>query len=452
MRWFVLFVLGCGGSSSTPSPDAPPTEDLFVEQSGTRLVRRGHDVAGTPVLSQIFDTARGERCTPRGFGDGKMYCTPFENVVYAYYGDAACTQPVGVGQVVAPTAYVMRYADDDCLDTLAGLYRLGARLPQNTYYVQSGGECRGYTVADIEGVFALGAQVMPSELVEVTISDPVGTHRLRRRFVESADGLRMAHAYHDSELAADCYLSTHADEQAWTCIPARLGYTAFADATCVTPAVDGGRCEAPSYASELSQPSCPYPEITLYRVGAPIGTETYVANSGVCSLHRSDTRTYARGEQVTRVDGAWATVGDGRIQHVIARTEDDLSTGQLYDRELGTRCSVVKAADGSWRCQPQYLVAATMYRDAGCTQPVDVSRQYIGDEGCPARPPVKYAAKSIEVTPQSYALEMHVVTGIDAGPLYQGTPGSCTPAPSRYQYGTVGAALPPSAMAAAQPI
>jgi hypothetical protein len=452
MRWFVLVVLvGCGGRQDIANPDAPPNEDLFVERSGTRLVRRGIDVDGTKLLNQIFDVARGEPCTPQRWTDGNTYCTPYENTTSTRYADAACTQPAAVAYLDASPTYAVRYAEGECVEpTIVELHRLGARLAQTEYYVNDGGECRGYGLSDIEGVFARGAPVVPAELVAVSVTEPIGTHRLRRRFIESGDGLRVGGEHHDRELGADCYLGEHADEQGWTCFPRRLGYTAFADAACATSAIDGGRCEAPVYASEILQPGCPFPDYAFYRVGAQIGTEAYVNSGGVCTAQGYETKVYARGEQVTPAEATRATIGDGRIQRVIARGEDDFPITQLFDRELGARCNVTTATDGSSRCLPQSMPTSTMYRDAACTQPVEVTRRYIGNEGCPLRPPLKFAAKGIELTPLTYAIEVRTVTGPWTGPLYQG-PDVCEPVSPRYHYFALGDVLPPSAMATAVP-
>jgi hypothetical protein len=136
---------------------------------------------------------------------------------------------------------------------------------------------------------------------------------------------------------------------------------------------------------------------------------------------------------------------------VIAHSDDDFATSQLVDRDLGTRCNITTATDDSVRCMPQSLPTYTMYRDAACTQPVEVTRRYISNESCPARPAPQFAAKGIELTPLTYAIELRTVTGPWTGPLYQG-PDVCAPVSPRYHYYALGDIVLPTAMAAAVPV
>lgn len=455
MRWIVIVCLiGCGGNdSSSPPPDAPPAADLFVERSGTRLQRRGFDVGGTPLLNQIFDTVRGEACTPQGWSDGSLYCMPYEHVGSTRFLDAGCSTPIGIGYDGDGVTYFAHHDDTACGDyPIEALYHAGARIAQREYFVRDGGECRRYAVSEIESLFALGAQVTPAELAAITVSEPVGTHRLRRRFYESADGLRVAAGYHDADLETACFIAERADETGWNCVPQRIGYTVFADATCTIKAVDGGRCAAPGFASESVQANCPYPDYRIFRAGAEIGDVGYETSEGVCSARAYETKIYALGEEVTVPAAVRAGLGEGRIQRVVVRADDDFSTIQLYDTELGERCGISTASDGSRRCMPQGQGVLTMYRDAACTQPIRISRRFQGNENCNERPPVRYATEIVEIDPLTYKIELYAVTGPFAGALYQGDAQSCEPAPPRYRYFEVGALVPPSAMALATEI
>jgi hypothetical protein len=114
---------------------------ICSSSTAARDSRRGFDVAGTPLLNQIFDVARGELCVPQRWSDGQLYCTPYEHTGYTRYADAACTQPAAVAYLgeTLPT-YAVRYTEGECVESaIRELLRLGARLPQSEYYALDGG-------------------------------------------------------------------------------------------------------------------------------------------------------------------------------------------------------------------------------------------------------------------------------------------------------------------------
>ena len=113
---------------------------------------------------------------------------------------------------------------------------------------------------------------------------------------------------------------------------------------------------------------------------------------------------------VTRTVDALAS---HRIQLVHYTTPEGLRFRDysVYDSLKGADCYPTALPDGTIVCLPYGGYVQTYYRDAACTQPVDLIEVSTGAPGCAAPPAPKYARKYI--TPQAgscqYNVELHQV-------------------------------------------
>ena len=177
----------------------------------------------------------------------------------------------------------------------------------------------------------------------------------------------------------------------------------------------------------------------LWPVAAEITTpaQYWVLESGSClGPYSGDSNTHyaAVGAELdeshfVRVRRS-APAGSGRVQLVALDTDDGLHVPlALHDRTLSTDCDLEFAQDVDHaRCVPAGAVAGTLFRDAGCSEPVLLS---------PDPPPfARYGASDCP----TYATVGDEVTGEQ---LFDITDGVCGPVtlPNGYRQFAVGAPL-----------
>ena len=92
-----------------------------------------------------------------------------------------------------------------------------------------------------------------------------------------------------------------------------------------------------------------------------------------------------------------------------------------HDSMLNVDCAFYPASDGTTRCMPAgTTVSASVFSDPGCSQPLAET-----SKGCA---PGKYELQLTAATAcaSNYYFRLFEVGAIYSGPLYSGTPGSCT--------------------------
>ena len=455
----------CGGSNTTTAPDGALVDGAapsFEERSGTRLKRRGHEVDGTKLLASIFDVMRGELCRPVPWRDGQTYCAPAQQTGSVVYADAACTQTIGLASATdcdGPARYFVEHEVDTCSSVASHLYVAGDVLAATTYYIRSETSCIPSSVfAPYEVLRRLGPEVPVSDLVPLAISEPVGEHRLRQRFYESADGLRFAATLHDAVLDESCSLF---GQSSLSCLPHNtLDASMFGEASCTRHvAVKYSTCTAPRFAIHPQQAFCAFPSYELFRVGeevaAPMMYRSTSASTCV-STDIGDRPVFELGEPVEMSTATPVYTGTSpRVQATYAASSegDAFPLRTFFDHGKQTTCVVDRAEDNTLRCLPHAASVLHYFRDAACTNAIEVLRVYRGPQGCAAVTKPAFARDVLgNLDPCTAQQRIRAVGEPYAGPLFQSSD-SCDPVSlTNATFFEVGATVPPAEFALAQVI
>jgi len=453
----VALVAACGDPSVSviDAPGAGGSGDAGVDpnegaHSGTRLKLTWFDFSdGTRQWNSFYDAERKEGCYPYPpWPDGKTYCTPDSNASVVYtdascslkvgqvYRDPVCTQP--------PPPYLLEYHYAACSSGPAHLYLRGAKTTVAQYYSRNyDGSCAGPYTSTSYDFYALGGEITTDKLVEITYTPGTAAGRLAPVYYASADGMRLPTRLHDSQLGTDCYPQTYVDgATAGTCIPSGAYYAGdFHDASCTQPAVGlTNGCSTPQYAEYQPKTACPADAPHVASITGAIASVPlfyWSSTSQVCTAETGSTNVtyYGVGADVS-VPAVTPTVDalvSHRIQLVHYTTPEGLRFRDytVYDSLKGADCYPTALPDGTTVCLPYGGYVQTYYRDAACTQAVDLIEVSTGAAGCAAPPAPKYARKYI--TPQAgscqYNVELHQVATPYAGTVYTnyGTCAAYTP-------------------------
>ena len=445
----VALLAGCSGSPPA-AIDAPAggSGDAGIDpnegaHSGTRLKLTWFDFTdGTRQWDGFYDAQRKESCYPySAWPDGKTYCTPDHNASVVYT-DASCSQKIGQvyrdpSCVQQPPPYLLEWHYAACNSGPAHLYLRGAAATAASYYTRNyDGTCAGpYSGASYD-FYALGGEITPQMLVEVTTATGTEAGRLATTFYASADGMRLPTRLHDTQLGTDCYPETFADgATTGECIPTTAWYASdFHDASCTQPTVGlASACAAPSYIEYAPKNACPgdLPHLAS-STGAIASSPLFYLSGQTCTAETAGTGVtyYGAGADVPTptVNRTVDALASHRIQLVHYTTPEGLRFRDytVYDAQKGTDCYPTALPDGTTVCLPFGGFVQTFYRDAQCMQPIDLIEVSVGPQGCNAPPVPKYARKYI--TPQAgscdYNIELHQVQAPYAGTVYTNY-GSC---------------------------
>ncbi|HEY5951781.1 MAG TPA: hypothetical protein VIV40_40075 [Kofleriaceae bacterium] len=448
-----LAAFACACSSNAPiAKDAPPAiadapagPDLNDgARSGTRLKLTWFDFSdGARQWDGFYDAERKETCyIYRDWIDGKSYCAPDYggSIVYTnatctakaaeVYRDSGCAQP--------PLPYAMEWEYTPCDSHPAHLYTRAAKLSLAQYYYKSSdGTCGGpYTTSASYEYYALGAEIPPTDLVEVTLGAPVGSGRLATRFYQSPDGMRLQGTVHDATLGTDCYPQIYADgATTGSCAPnARyVGYDQ--DSACTQHKLSiNKQCAVPKYLVYYPTTACPADPPQYYTIGTLVaGSPLFYNNGSSCvATTPSTTNNYYRTGSELAVAPVERTIGTAgsRLQLIHFGDAEGMSyrSYYLYDTQKQADCYPTKLPDGTTRCIASGGYVSTFYRDSNCTQTLDVVEVDTGPTSCGAPSVPKFARKYVTPTAGScqYGTQVFTVSTPYVGPIYQDV-GTCQP-------------------------
>ena len=275
-------------------------------------------------------------------------------------------------------------------------------------------------------------------------------------------GARLFDRLHDSQLDTDCSYAKVADGTL-RCLPTspRSGSVYFTDPSCAQKIVAWQATCAPSTPDKYAvytnfEVGCATPEVLELDVASAPAT-TYEMNSGACVAYagaaltyRSVTRTVPPSELVA------ATVSREPRGKQLFNTHYEGADGsrQLFGVEDGAPhagpCDAAKAGDGTLRCAPTNLAfIESLYSEATCTTPAAYRPGYTSASCNTA--PVAILESANGVCAGTNAAKYYDVGAKVSGPIYQGSPASCSVAASLGAGSTFyakGAAIPDSALAA----
>jgi hypothetical protein len=335
------------------------------------------------------------------------------------------------------------------------LRRAGALLdpqPAAYYYVDGDGSCASGTALGSYDFYALGDELTPADLVELTEED-VAMGRLVRRDYAGADGSRRPASIYDGMLETSCTV-----DATNRCAPAVNAAGAYLDAGCSQALAAGpSACPAPRYGARARRPNCPDPGLDYFTLGAKTSNPTLyrLDSTSTCTSFDAtpDSDYFALDQQVSPVTLA-RTVDDAPGDQVrVVHFTDGMARlrGGMQDVTNNLPCV---GSTSTMRCTPSLPSASTYYTDAACTVTKQVALVYSGNDTCgqPQLPPFVLEA----TTPTGQCTSTYAMYRLGArftGALYAKSGDACTAASStgsqRYE---VGAAVPLDTLAPFTPM
>lgn len=456
-------ILGFDDPVAADAEPGPTDDDGW--RSGTRLRLMWNDYAGAREYTGLYDTALDAACTPMSWTDGKRYCLPSVagSIVFS---EATCTQVMGLWLAGSgtcprpPPPYFQKIALTTCGTDVprSMLRRAGALLdpqPTSYYYVDADGNCASGNALASYDFYALGDDLTPADLVELTEED-VAMGRLVRRDHVGADGARMPASIYDSTLETTCTV-----DATNRCAPVVTTTGAYLDGACSQALAAGpSACPAPRYGARARRPNCPDPGLDYFTVGTKTSNTTlyhygYGTSASTCMSFdaSADYDYFALDQQVSPVTLA-RTVDDapGDQVHVVHVTDGMARLrGGMQDVTNNLPCA---GSTSTMRCTPSLPSVSTYYTDAACTVIKKVALVYSGNDTCgqPQLPPfVLEATTQTGQCTSTYA--MYRLGARFTGTLYAKSVDACTAASftgsQRYE---VGVAVPLETLAPFTPM
>jgi len=478
-----LLAGSCGGRGAAPA-------DSFSD--GSRLKGIWEQALGAPRRwVGWYDTALDTPCTfqypaapYRSHLPGDVqYCVPTSSTFSSFddnyfFADAGCTQPVTTGASCDgrfATWHPLNYDVNDCAQA-SRIFRTGATVALTpAYYRNEMGACVQLD-APSPGTtwFEVGDEVPLATLVGATIEIPTGDGaRIRALTLRAQDGAYAQVGAWDAlrqepvEIAGWFYNDPPADR--WDPISVAgesLGYYAvFSDDNCKQRAAVSETCGGVRVASIAQMNDqrqlCESRIFRHYEISARLDPSTvraYDPAFNTCSSPTDypaadDISFFAPGAEIDDDTLAGARVieeGNGRIHMRLPGSADgpiDMGTGLTFDSQLGQRCNVRAAADGSLRCLPNADYFPN-YGDPACTTPAIIH----SFGGCgPTEPPSVVNV----MQPQTSACAVQTyrsypLVGPHAGAVYSLNAGFCQPVTGlvgRVAFYDLGPELPPETFA-----
>jgi len=154
----------------------------------------------------------------------------------------------------------------------------------------------------------------------------------------------------------------------------------FSDAGCTALVGVARTIARPTYFVVYDGPPAGGVVVRVVRAGAPTAavTQTYALSQGACigptPIAPGPATFFAIGDEVNRTDLVAFhddDLGVGRLGLVVRAADDGARVlSGLRDRELGAACVPGAQGDGSVACEPVGAPAASLFRDAACSEPM----------------------------------------------------------------------------------
>lgn len=253
------------------------TQHHELPRSGSRLKLIAEEGSGLQLITGLYDSLLGVRCTPRRTSDGELRCLPSRvGFVRGVFADAECTVPLGVYDSSfdcdpLPPGYAIRL---DVLDATSceydrTVFRTGEELASTVLVFRSGDAgCEPFEQRPFERYFRV-QPVEVSEFARLDIRPFDAAGRLRRHVFEGEDGARLFSHWEDQERGEACSAGTDISGEQ-RCFPnsSRVMSTLFSDESCTTEVgfTPSGAC-VPSYAHRIVSAQCDALRWSVYEVG-----------------------------------------------------------------------------------------------------------------------------------------------------------------------------------------
>lgn len=456
----------CGSVNKAKLDAAPKPADATVDvppdpadgaKSGTRLkIKWAQYADGTKQFSAWHDAQLNTDCYPQPFyaDPTKMYCVP--NADSVYYSDAACTTRFSLEYTACNNAHQTyaseyEYTSANCTSGVAHVYSLGAMITTPTNYYSkdlSTGNCNSYGTTPTTNYtsYAVGAEITPTSLVEVTKSAPTAG-ALGVVSYESADGMSLPVMLHDTTNNFDCnpYYQYFGQSQS-ICFPNSAAYGGYyQDSNCGTSlAYTQTGCQVPAFTYTYPKTQCQVDTPSVFQLGAVLATQpttiySWNAQAQTCNGGTYSGLTYYGIGAATTTQTLTVTpdVFAGRRMQTSqfvsgsTRFRNFVNGDYLYDSTLHSLCYTEQMYDGSFRCFPN-AAYVQFFSDSTCTTPL--ASVYKGSTASCASPtPPTFAYQSSQIG-NCYSQDLHQLGAKFTGTTVYQNNGSCTVFTNSAQY------------------
>lgn len=379
-RWLLIACgIACGDNLLVDEPaDTRGGDRLDVywyEMEGGGRERVDGTFANGALGVRLFDRERDEDCDVLEWEDGLWRCTPglerpepfsVDPWPTTVFVDGSCTELRGLAS--SQREYFLHGAWIGERFVTSALVRSGIAAEPGEYFELHDGKCVGPLVGDGgRYLWPLEGGVPGSALVAFSRDQLASTDRLGHEALVGADGTRVRIGFYDHELETPCSFIYGAGD--YRCAPngVEVGRT-FADAACTRPAV-ADATPATRFAFEVSyETGCE----TVWELGVSTSMAVFEIDQGICIPVGSGEYRAGTPVSLAEIEVSLAT-GTNRVV-------DWLAAGApiaVFDTTTQTTCSVLSdyfEIDGS-RCMPEAWSVGSAFRDADCSQPVEISPQ-----------------------------------------------------------------------------
>lgn len=400
-----------------PGPDAeiavgPAASTLFGsgERLRARLVRAadGSSAHGEGLLIGWRDTALDIDCEVVPAVDGNLYCLPIQTGVLRVFQTPTCAPESGAARLYGPSGqscadgygtYMQGGAESCGYEPRYGVVALGAQqsgsLATYAYVRTADGACNklGPPPGDPNPpyIYCEMAEAPLETFVAAQVtSTQLGDLRLDVQHTE--DGafapLGLFHDTFDAGLYP--YHGQLMPDNSAVPQVSGPGFSFFSDADCTQPVV----CSPPSCAGALHMSDADFCNSTIIGLGGPV-TSLYGPAQGIgCgpqpNPYGGEIQCYAATETYPGLPYDEVAVGAGRLRSLWISYQGHVAEQlwELWDTELGTRCTVDRQSSGPLTCHPPTIWDwEAVFEDASCETRIGYA--YRGPS-CDAPSPVVY--------------------------------------------------------------
>jgi hypothetical protein len=439
-HWLLVLVAGCGRYDFNPLVDSLPAT--------TARLHRQDDVFddGARHMIGAYDTLLQVPCSPTATTTG-FACLPTA-VGLPYYTDAACSQAV----MQTPTCGITpAYAYDPINLPVAHVYAVGADIatPAMQYLVGADGSCQ--LSGTPAGAYKALTEIPFDTFVPLTRELGAGT-RVRAQAFVASDGFSLPGDLFDTQAMGSCIAEPYDD--ATLCDPYSLGVALdYTDSTCSHLVYHSNAVV--DFALEFLSPTiCRSTDDNVRPSLGPIQPSKIwveIPGSGTCAQSAPAPGWIIEdlGAPITRAPVTQTNVSAGGTRIQLIQDASGAATSaeyDVFDSRLGFECYPESAADGVVRCLPRKLSFLTnAFSDAGCTQPLALAPY--GPNPCTTPLPPLLVGN---YTSSGCMSQLHIYQPGPkyTGPIYSGSPGSCSTVTASQDEYRVGSEIDPTTFAA----
>ncbi|QSQ13983.1 DUF7481 family protein [Myxococcus landrumensis] len=388
----VLAALWGAGCGDTTEPVA--TEPIARQVDGSRLKAKVVSTGdGLRWFQQIYDSQRQEPCFWQKVApDGAYYCVKITTGQLMGVSGASQANNYSDSRCTTPLLYFSQTPAPDTLIPMGGgtcdghqrFHSVGKVWGQSYYHREPNGDCI-QDVRHANALYPVGPAVAPGDyFVRGTLQEKQGGRGIKAFVIAGEDGSESFQSLHDTTHATECTVQMASDGK-FRCLPVGdpmdVSDSVSVEPTCTERAfatLFSTACTQPRFALVSDKDEACHPEISVIAVGEEvIHPYTHVGNNPTCMQFSPlpGDRYYRAGAELPARSWPEAKELDLEVHGRLTVRGMEIAGAvkiptELFDTELGVRCTFERVPAGTLRCIPyttSALFEAQYFADAACT-------------------------------------------------------------------------------------